>query len=228
MSATINDPTSDEYDVPMTDEEQREYVESREMAHVEAMIMDNPKSEFATSFFKNKTPENIKILERYPELEKLRPKRRTGPECACCKRGGKHKTVYTSHWMFGKKNEVMCPKLLNERCRNCGLMGHVMGKHCSEPRKNKRDLLPATKMRRHNYRDDSDYSDGDSDDYDKFPLSSDSDCDSDDEEVPAKQWNDCYGKALPNNEDKEKKKEENKEKEPIKKTWASVVASNKA
>jgi hypothetical protein len=119
--------------------------------------------------------------------------------------------------MFGKKNEVICPKLLNERCRNCGLMGHVMGKHCSEPRKDKCDLLPATKMRKYNYREDDDYCEGDSEDYDKFPLSSDSDSDSEDESedesVLVEQCNDCHGKE---------------EKEPVKKTWASVVANNKA
>jgi hypothetical protein len=215
MSQAINDQTSDDHDIPMTDEE-------RGMAQVEATIVDNPKSEFTTNFFKNMTLENKKILEKYPELEQYRPKRRTGPECAWCKRGGQHKTVYTSHWMFGKKNDVICPKLLNERCRNCGLMGHVMGKHCSEPRKDKCDLLPATKMRKYNYREDEDYREGDSDDYDKFPLSSDSE--SDDEDVPVQQWNDCYGNASPK-EEKEKEKEEKKEEKPVKKTWASVVAN---
>lgn len=220
---------------PMTEEEQIESKNS-EMLHVRNRIIKYPNSYYTTRFFINVTLKNKQILEKYPDLEKFRPKRRTGPECAWCKRGSKHKSVYTSHWMFGKKNEIICPKLLKERCRNCGKMGHVMGDHCPEQQKERCYLLPATSKRRHNYREDSDYREGDSDDYIKFPLSTDSENDSDEEQIQIqivpeqpwkKNWQNYYDDIVTKANTVTKAIIESGKPEVPKKTWASVVSSNK-
>jgi len=145
--------------------------EAHDMLWVRDTITNNYDSYFTKNFFQTHNTYNDKILATYPELEQFRPAKRVGPECVWCKRGGKHKTVYTSHWMFDKKNNIVCPKLLKEQCRNCGERGHVMGKHCKQQPKAKRDLLPPRKPRMFNYRDTSDYESGDSEDYAKFRLS---------------------------------------------------------
>ena len=155
--------------------------EERDMLWVRDTIINNIDSYFTKSFFRTCTAYNNKILATYPELEQYRPAKRVGPECVWCKRGGKHKSVYTSHWMFDKKNNIVCPKLLKEECRNCGERGHVMGKHCTHPQKSACDLLPPRKSRIYNYRDSSEYNSGDSEDYMKFILSDATDDDEDED-----------------------------------------------
>ena len=160
--------------------------EERDMLWVRDTIIRNPDSYFTKNFFRThaihnaNTTYNAKILATYPALEQFRPIKRVAPECIWCKRGGKHKLVYTSHWMFDKNKSLTCPKLLKEQCRNCGELGHVMGKHCGQPQKARQDLLPPRKLRMFNYRDTSDYASGDSEDYMKFRLSDATDDDDDD------------------------------------------------
>lgn len=223
--------------------------EQSNMLNVRNKIFNAPDSYFAKCIFKDKTDFNMKTLELYPELEQFRPKTKLkGMECVWCKKGGKHKTVYTSHDMFDKRGKLTCPKLLKEQCRNCGEMGHVMGKHCPEPRKQRCELLPPTKSiifsRGHwNPREDSDYESGDSEDYNKFPLSDEEEQEQKIEEMFSKRkgltynpWNEKWEpdekhvKIFP-----EVSQEVSQEVSPapeekkvaLKKTWASIVATKK-
>ena len=155
-------------------EEGNQEREKETIAYMYSKMINNPNSYYTMQFFKNKTELYKKILWLHPDLMRLKPKKKKGVECAWCKKGGKHKTVYASHYMLDKQGQVTCPKLLKEQCRNCGKMGHVMGKHCPEERKHRTLLLPPGKPRNwFNFREDEDYESGDSEDYDKFPLSDD-------------------------------------------------------
>jgi hypothetical protein len=172
--STLNHYCQNDVKEYKTDDELLEEDERLAIAHVYNKIINNPDSHYATEFFKNKTEFYKKVLWAHPDLMRLKPKKKKGVECAWCKKGGKHKTVYTSHYMLNKQGQVTCPKLLKEQCRNCGKMGHIMGKHCPEEQKPRTLLLPPGKPHRwFNPREDEDYMSGDSEDYDKFPLSDD-------------------------------------------------------
>ena len=55
--------------------------------------------------------------------------------CKFCKGAGEPVSVYTSHWQFSKpvNGSLTCPKLLNYKCQNCSMTGHVENR-CKLPR----------------------------------------------------------------------------------------------
>lgn len=226
--STLNyyEPNYDEEcktDASLTKEENQER-ERATIAHIYSKMINNPDSYYTTQFFKNKTEWYKKILWAHPDLMRLKPKKKNSVECAWCKKGGKHKTVYTSHYMLNKQGQVTCPKLLKEQCRNCGKIGHVMGKHCPEEQKHRTLLLPGKSRRWFNPREDEDYISGDSEDYDKFPLS--------DEEEEEEEYVTIIDSSNTKHEPSKQSHQETHtplltKSGPPKKTWASIVSSKK-
>ena len=94
----------------------------------------------------------------------------TGKHCSWCYNAHKNKRVYTGHWLKDKNGSITCPKLLKTLCRNCGKIGHAMGKFCPEPQKPRNQLLPAKPKKNYVSRNDQSYEPGDSD---YFSLSDD-------------------------------------------------------
>ena len=81
--------------------------------------------------------------------KELRRKQK-GPFCNVCHNAGKPEEVYTSHFVKDKPNGVVvCPTLLNQKCRYCHEKGHTP-KHCPKlaaKRDHERSVQPATSYR---------------------------------------------------------------------------------
>ena len=77
-------------------------------------------------------------------------RKQKGPFCNVCHNAGKPEEVYTSHFVKDKPNGVVvCPTLLNQKCRYCHEKGHTP-KHCPKlaaKRDHERSVQPATSYR---------------------------------------------------------------------------------
>jgi len=77
-------------------------------------------------------------------------RKQKGPFCNVCHNAGKPEEVYTSHFVKDKPNGVVvCPTLLNQKCRYCHEKGHTP-KHCprlAAKRDHERSVRPATYYR---------------------------------------------------------------------------------
>jgi hypothetical protein len=60
------------------------------------------------------------------------------PCCKVCKDAGKSAQEYSSHWPKNNTGRVVCPTLLEQRCRNCDAFGHTV-KYCQELAKDKKN-----------------------------------------------------------------------------------------
>ena len=59
--------------------------------------------------------------------------------CKVCQSAGKSREVFTSHYVRdspGPNGKVVCPTLLNQKCRNCNKKGHTVS-YCPEKNKKK-------------------------------------------------------------------------------------------
>ena len=64
--------------------------------------------------------------------------------CKVCHDAGKSESEYTSHFVKSTTGIVICPTLLEQKCRFCGLMGHTV-KFCTvlaQRKKNEEKLQP--------------------------------------------------------------------------------------
>ena len=50
--------------------------------------------------------------------------------CKVCKDSGKGESVWSSHRVRDKNGRVICPTLLSQNCRKCGILGHTV-KFCN-------------------------------------------------------------------------------------------------
>lgn len=122
----------------------------------------------ANTFFKYiKNDWNQSMLAKYPHITQFHPQEK---HCSWCYNALKNRKVYMSHWLKDTKGCITCPKLLKTVCRNCGNLGHMMGKFCPEPQKPRNQLLPSKPRKNYTSREDEEYETGDSD---YFELSSD-------------------------------------------------------
>ena len=54
--------------------------------------------------------------------------------CKVCKDAGKSESIYTSHFVRetpDRSSKVVCPTLLSQSCKHCGISGHTSG-HCKK------------------------------------------------------------------------------------------------
>ena len=72
---------------------------------------------------------NIKVSTMYSKMNNNSTGFRVIVSCKVCKDAGKPESEYTTHFVKDREGKVVCPTLLNLKCRYCQKPGHTIT-HC--------------------------------------------------------------------------------------------------